>query len=269
MALGTRNPAFQSKAAQGRLADAGMASLDAAAATHRGPIADPSTRPMTINGTVHITALLLGIVFVFAYIGWQLVDVDPFGGIQMPGWFFGAVIGALVLAFITIFRPQSAHITGPLYAVVEGLVLGALSHIFEFTYDGIVLQAIVATMGVSATMLVLYRSGRIRVTPRFVKGVIGATFGILIVYVFGWIASAFGADIRFWDEPTPLGILVTLGIVVIAALNLVLDFHMIEQAANDGVARQWEWYFAFGVVITLVWLYIELLRLLSLFAGRD
>jgi uncharacterized YccA/Bax inhibitor family protein len=269
VALQTRNPAFQSKAAKGRLASAGMASMDAAAATRVGPIADPTTRPLTINGTVHITALLLGIVFVAAYIGWRFVTVDPFGGINVPVWLFPALIGALIVAFVTIFRPQSAHITAPIYAVLEGLVLGALSHIFELEYDGIVLQAIVATMGVAATMLVLYRSGRIRVTPRFMKGVVGATFGILIVYVFGWIASAFGADIRFWDEPSPLGIIVTLGIVVIAALNLVLDFHFIEQAAADGIPRQWEWYFAFGVVITLVWLYIELLRLLSLFAGRD
>jgi uncharacterized YccA/Bax inhibitor family protein len=269
VALQTHNPAFQTKVAKGHLAGAGMASVDAASAGRAAPIADPTVRPMTINGTVHVTALLLGIVFVAAYFGWRLVSVDPAGDIRPPVWMFIALVGALVFAFVTIFRPQTAHITGPIYAVLEGLVLGALSHIFELQYDGIVLQAIVATMGVSATMLILYRSGRIRVTPRFVKGVIGATFGILGVYVFGWISSLFGADVRFWDEPTPLGILITLGIVVIAALNLVLDFAFIEQAAKEGVPRQWEWYFAFGVVVTLVWLYIELLRLLALLSGRD
>jgi uncharacterized YccA/Bax inhibitor family protein len=269
VALETRNPAFKSKAAKGHLAGAGMASVDAAAAARATPVADPWARPMTVTGTVHITALLLGIVFVSAYVGWRFVSVDPFGGIRAPGWMFAALIGALVMALITVFRPQTAHVTAPMYAVLEGLVLGALSHIFELEYDGIVLQAIVATMGVAATMLVLYRSGRIRVTPRFVKGVIGATFGILLVYVFGWISSLGGGGVRFYDEPTPLGIVVTVGIVVIAALNLVLDFSFIEQASKEGVPRRWEWYFAFGVVVTLVWLYIELLRLLALLSSRD
>jgi len=266
VALETRNPAFQSKAARDRFG--GTATIDGLA-VRRVPVAEPGTAPLTITGTVHITAVLLGIVLVSAWVGWRFVTVDAFGGIRVPGWVWIALVGALVLAVVTIFRPRSAHLTGPAYAVLEGLVLGAISHVFEATYDGIVLQAIVGTMGVAATMLVLYRSGRIRVTPRFTKGVIGATLGILLVYVFGWIASAFGADVRFWNEPTPLGILITLGIVVIAALNLVLDFHFIEQAEKAGVPRQWEWYFAFGLVLTLVWLYIELLRLLSLFYGRD
>jgi uncharacterized YccA/Bax inhibitor family protein len=246
-----------------------MASLDAATATRGVPIAEPGTEVMTINGTVHITALLLGIVLAGAYVGWRLVSVDAFGNVRFPGWVFAALVGALVLAMITIFRPQTARITAPLYAGVEGLVLGAISRLFEIEYDGIVLQAIVATMGVAAAMLFLYRTGRIRATPRFVKGVVGATLGILVLYLVGWIASAFGGDLRFWNEPSPLGILITLAIVVVAALNLILDFSFIEKAAAEGVPRRWEWYFAFGVVVTLVWLYLELLRLIALFSGRD
>lgn len=269
MALETRNPAFRSKTARGNLSGAGMTTaatgtgvLDAASLRRVRAVAGEA--PMTITGTVHVAAMLLGIVAVFAWVGWRLVSLDRFGSLTFPGWIWAALLGALVLAMVTIFRPQSAHVTAPLYAVLEGLALGAISHVFEFEFDGIVLQAIVATFGVAATMLFLYRSGRIRVTPRFVKGVIGATFGILIVYVVGWIASLFGADVRFWSEPTPLGILVTVGIVVIAALNLILDFAFIEQAAAEEVPRQWEWYFAFGLVLTLVWLYLELLRLLAL-----
>ena len=264
MALETRNPAFRTATAEKSLARGGMAGLDASMATHAGPISDPSTRPLTVNGTVHITALLLAVLGVAAWIGWQLVTVDPFDGIQMPGWLIGALLGALVFAFATIFRPMSAPITAPIYAVLEGLVLGAISHVFEFEFDGIVLQAIVATIGVAGTMLFLYRSGRIRATPRFIQGVVGATMGIFVLYMFGFVASLFGANVRFWDEPSPLGILVSVGIVVIAALNLILDFSFIEKAAEDRMDRRWEWYFAFGVVITLVWLYIELLRLLSL-----
>jgi uncharacterized YccA/Bax inhibitor family protein len=139
-----------------------------------------------------------------------------------------------------------------------------LSHAFNLQWDGIVLQAVGATLGVFAVMLFLYATRIIKVTKRYVLVVIAATGGIFLLYMAALIASLFGADIAFWNDPTPLGIGISVVIVIVAALNLGIDFAFIEQASKAGAPKYMEWYGAFGLMVTLIWLYLEILRLLSL-----
>jgi uncharacterized YccA/Bax inhibitor family protein len=142
--------------------------------------------------------------------------------------------------------------------------LGALSKAFEVRWDGIVFQAVLATVGVFFATLALYVFGVVKVTRKFTMVVMGATFGILLLYLFGWILSIFGVDVVFWNEPTGLGIAVSVAICIVASLNLFLDYEFIRQASINGAPQFMEWYGAFGIMVTLVWLYIEMLRLLAL-----
>ena len=144
------------------------------------------------------------------------------------------------------------------------MVLGAISAVYNASYNGIVVQAVLATFGVFAVMFFLYATRIVKVTPKFALMVIAATGGIFLMYMFTWIASIFGANITFWNDPTPLGIGISVVIVIVAALNLMLDFNFIEKASQAGAPKYMEWVGALGITITIVWLYLELLRLLSL-----
>jgi len=173
------------------------------------------------------------------------------------------------MALITIFRPRSAGITAPVYALLEGLFLGGISAVMESSYPGIVFQAVLLTLGTMASMLVLYRSGFIRVTAKFRLGVMAATGGIAMIYFLTIILSLFGIRLPFIHEGGLFGIGFSLFVVGIAALNLVLDFDFIEQGARRGLPKYMEWYSAFGLLVTLVWLYIEILRLLAKLRSRN
>jgi len=235
---------------------------------------------MTVRGTSSATAVLFALLMVGAYFGWTSVnqttalvrngsnELVQTSTTSLPGWFFIALIGAVGIAFLTIFKPNLARFTGPAYSLVEGLVLGAISAMYEFAYDGIVLQAILATFGVFFGMLTLYSLRIIRVTDRMRKMVMSAMFGILFMYMAGFLFSLFGADIAFWNEPSPLGIGISFVIVGVAAFSLMLDFDFIENAVAARVPRRMEWFAAFGLMIGLVWLYIEILRLLALLRER-
>ena len=143
-------------------------------------------------------------------------------------------------------------------------LLGMISHLYDAQFNGIVLQAIVATFGVFLAMLALYGLRILRVTPRFVKGVIAATFGVVVLYVGAWLFSLFtDSTVSFLHDATPLGIGISVVVVVIAALNLVLDFDFIERGSQNQLPAYMDWYAAFGLVVTLVWLYLEMLRLLA------
>jgi uncharacterized YccA/Bax inhibitor family protein len=167
------------------------------------------------------------------------------------------------VAILTVFKPAWARITAPLYALIQGVVLGAISHLYELMWDGIVLQAIGLTIGVFAVMLFIYSTRIIRVTNKLRTGIIAATGAIVLVYLVDIVLMLFGADIPFIHEGGTFGILFSLAVVGVAAFNLMLDFDLVEQ----GVARQWpkhmEWYAGFGLMVTLVWLYLEMLRLLG------
>jgi uncharacterized YccA/Bax inhibitor family protein len=237
-----------------------------------GPVQTPGTETMRMGGTMSATAILLGIVLVAAWFGWQAVDVQVLGlrpdgteivEFSMPPWLFVSWIGGFVLAIVTVFKPKIARITGPLYAAAMGLLMGAISAAFEIQYDGIVLQAIGLTLAVFAIMLVLYGTRTIRVTNRLRTAVVVATMAIMLVYLVSIIASFFGSGVPMIHDAGPIGILFSLVVVGIASFNLLLDFDFIERGVAAGAPRYMEWYGAFGLMVTLIWLYLEILRLLA------
>jgi uncharacterized YccA/Bax inhibitor family protein len=227
-----------------------------------GPIA--AGEGMTIEGTVHRAAFLLLILMATATWTWM----ETFIGTPIQGYLWGGLLGGFAVALVTIFKPSWAPLTSPVYAALEGLALGAISATFEATYHGIVIQAVALTFGTLLALLLAYRSGLIPVTQNFKLGIVAATGGIAIFYLVAIALSFFQIRIPFLHEGSWLGIGFSLFVVVIAALNLVLDFDFIEKGAELGAPKYMEWYGAFGLMVTLIWLYLEILRLLSKLRSR-
>ncbi len=238
-----------------------------------GVPAEPTSRTMTIGGTCSAAGLMLVAVGLGAWFGWGRVvestGIDVSGArvrsveLQHPGWLIGGAIFAFALAIVTIFKPKVARFSALPYALAEGVVLGMISHLYDVQSKGVAIEAVIATCAVFSVMLVLYGLRILRATPRFVKGVIAATFGVMALYMVGFIASLFGADLRFWSSTSAISILFSVAVVGIAAFNLIIDFDFIERGSKAGYPAYMEWYGAFGLILTLVWLYLELLRLLS------
>ena len=229
-----------------------------------GAVVSRDGEAMTLNGTVHRTALLLFLAVLTAAFAWNSVSVGPEGVSANFGlYLWGGLIGGLVFAFATIFKPTWSPITAPMYALFEGLFLGAISALYDARYNGIVLQAVMLTMGTLFALLFAYRSGLIKATENFKLGVVAATGGIALIYLATIVLSFFGIHVPYIHESGPIGIGFSLVVVVIAALNLVLDFDFIETGVEQGAPKYMEWYGAFGLMVTLVWLYIEFLRLLG------
>ncbi|MEN8157383.1 MAG: Bax inhibitor-1/YccA family protein [Bacteroidota bacterium] len=221
---------------------------------------------MTINGTINKIGLMLLIVIAAAAYTWNMVmgaDAGGAGTLAIIG-----AIGGFIMALVTIFSPKSSPVTAPIYAILEGLFLGAISAMINSAYPGVAFQAVLLTIGTLFTMLFLYRSGRIRATPRFRRGVMMATGAVFFAYLIRWLMSLLGMPMGFMHSAGPIGILVNMVIIVIAALNLIMDFDFIEKGAQMAAPKYLEWYGAFGLMVTLIWLYIEFLRLLSRFASR-
>ena len=223
-----------------------------------------SENAMTIGGTVNKTAFALAILFLAATYVWS----QGVAGALPTGFIWGGFIGGFVVVLVTGFKQTWAPYTTPLYAGLEGLALGGISFIFEQQYPGIVSQAIFLTFGTLGGLLLAYRSGVIRATENFKLGVVAATGGIGLVYFLSFILGFFGIDIPLIHSSGTFGILFSLFVVVIAALNLVLDFDFIEEGAERGAPQYMEWYGAFGLLVTLVWLYLEILRLLVKLRSR-
>ena len=230
---------------------------------------------MTVNGTINKTGLMFLIVLFAATFTWRKFfgAIDPSMPSAIPpgvmAWMIGGAIGGFITAIITAFSPRRAAMTAPIYAVFEGLFLGAISAMFEAMSPGLVMRAVSLTFGVFFMMLILYRSGTIRATEKFRKVIFAATGGIALVYLVSFIAGMFGVNFGFMHGNSMISIGFSLVVVVIAALNLILDFDMITQGANARAPKFMEWYGAFGLMVTLIWLYLELLRLLSKLASRD
>ena len=216
----------------------------------------PETQKMTLDGTVNKTGLLLALCFTTAAISWNMPNPALMG--------FGA-IGGIVLALITIFRPTSAGKTAPLYAASQGLFLGGITVIFEAQYPGIAIQAIGLTFGTLASLLVCYKTGVIKPTENFRLMIVSATAGIALLYIVNIAMMVFGSGegIGFIHSSGTFGIIFSLAVVAIAALNLVLDFDFIEQGSENGLPKHMEWFGAFSLMVTLVWLYLEILRLIA------
>ncbi|MDA1094781.1 MAG: Bax inhibitor-1/YccA family protein [Acidobacteria bacterium] len=220
---------------------------------------------MTITGTVNKTAMSLAVLMAAAMYVWGKGTQG-----QLPMfWVWGGVIGGFVVAMATAFKPVWAPYTTPLYAALEGLALGGISYVFEQSYPGIVAQAVFLTFGTLGALLFAYRSGLIRATENFKLGVFAATGGIGLVYLLSFVLGFFGISVPLIHSSGTFGILFSVFVVVIAALNLVLDFDFIEQGAERGAPKYMEWYGAFGLLVTLVWLYLEILRLLVKLQRRD
>ncbi|MFO1394402.1 MAG: Bax inhibitor-1/YccA family protein [Steroidobacteraceae bacterium] len=218
---------------------------------------------MTIEGTVNKTMLLLTICVATAAWTWgrffSTGTVESISGLMWAG-----VIGGLVFAVVTAFKAEWARWTAPAYAALEGLAIGGISATFEARYPGIVIQAVGLTFGTLLCLLVAYRSGLIPVTQNFRLGVVAATGGIALLYLVQIVIGMFGGSgMGFIHQGGMFGILFSLFVVTIAALNLVLDFDFIENGARAGAPKHMEWYGAFGLMVTLVWLYLEILRLLA------
>ncbi|MFO7670874.1 MAG: Bax inhibitor-1/YccA family protein [Bacteroidales bacterium] len=222
---------------------------------------------MTISGTLNKIGLMLLLLIASASYTWKLVLGDDPGRVGTLAIIGG--IGGFILAMITIFSPKSSPYTAPVYAILEGMFLGAISAVINAQYPGVAFQAVLLTIGTLFTMLFLYRSGHIRATPKFRRGVMMATGAVFFAYLISWILSLLGIPMGFMHSSGPLGIVISLVIIVVAALNLIMDFDFIEKGSQMSAPKYMEWYGAFGLMVTLIWLYIEFLRLLSRFAGRD
>ena len=218
-----------------------------------------SENQMTLDGTVNKTGISLLILMLTATYTWN----SPSLGLMIVGG-----IGGFIVAMITIFKRHLSPITVPIYAALEGLMLGGVSMMFEQLYPGIVSQAIFLTFGILASLLIAYKSGFIKPTENFKLGVAAATGGIAIIYMISWVMSFWGGSIPLIHSSSTFGILFSVGVIIIAALNLVLDFDFIEQGAQMGAPKYMEWYGAFGLMVTLIWLYLEILRLLAKLNSR-
>jgi uncharacterized YccA/Bax inhibitor family protein len=222
---------------------------------------------MTVNGTVNKTFVLLLCTLLTAAWTWDRFFTTRDLASISPYMMIGA-IGGFVLALVTTFKRDWSPVTAPIYALLEGLFLGAFSALLELRFRGIAMQAVALTFGTCACMLIAYRTGLIRVTQKFALGVAAATGGIALVYIVSMVLGFFGVQVPLVYSNSPIGILFSLFVVGIAALNLVLDFSFIEQGADRGAPKYMEWYSAFALMVTLIWLYLEMIRLLSKFRER-
>jgi uncharacterized YccA/Bax inhibitor family protein len=238
-----------------------------------GPISTWRPAMMTINGTISKTALLFVLLLASATAGWIQTggpEVTIEGGQEIYSYsiptlaWVGVIVG-FGLAILLMFKPHLAKFVAPLYAIAQGFFVGALSRMYETFYDGIVVQAAGATIAVFAVMLVLYRTRIIKVTERFRTIVTAATLGIMLFYGVCFLISLFaGSDsISFLASPSLLGIAFSVFVAGLAAFNLALDFDFIERGSKMGLDKNFEWYGAFGLLVTIIWLYLEMLRLLA------
>jgi uncharacterized YccA/Bax inhibitor family protein len=223
---------------------------------------------MTIQGTANKALLLLLCALVTASWTWSLYYRSLNPQVVTPWVLLGAIAG-LIVALVTVFKQTWAPITAPLYALLEGLVIGGVSALFEAQFPGIVIQAVGLTFGTCLALLLAYKSRMIRASENFKLGVVAATGGIFLFYLLTMILGFFGIRMPLMYGNSWASIGFSLFVVVIAALNLVLDFDFIEQGAARGAPKYMEWYGAFGLMVTLIWLYLEMLRLLAKLRSRE
>jgi uncharacterized YccA/Bax inhibitor family protein len=229
-----------------------------------GQVSTWHSQVMTVSGTITASGVLLVLLIAAAAVGWGMAS-DSASSVRSG--FPAMAIGGVLLGFACViaihFRPMWSRVLAPIYALGEGFFLGVISKAYNTAYDGIVVQAIGATLGVFAVMLVLYRTKIIKVTDRFRRIVITATMGLMAFYLVSFVLNLFGGGVSFLQSASGLGIAFSVFAAGLAAMNLAIDFDFIEKGAKQGLPKGMEWYAAFALVITLVWLYLELLRLLS------
>ena len=220
---------------------------------------------MTVNGSINKTGVLLLLVILSASWVWRGFFTQS---LNVMTWMWIGIIGGLVAALVTIFKKEWAPVSAPIYAILEGFAIGGISAVFQKMYPGIVFQAVLLTFAVLICMLVAYKSGIIRVTEKFKAGVFAATSGIFLFYMVTLILGFFGIRVPIYYGNGMLSIGISVFIVIIAALNLAIDFDFFEKGSDAGLPRYMEWYAAFGLMVTLIWLYLEILRLLAKLQSR-
>ncbi|TQC99228.1 Bax inhibitor-1/YccA family protein [Moraxellaceae bacterium AER2_44_116] len=218
------------------------------------------TGRMTIKGTINRLAMLLAMTVITAAWTWQRFTVDPSEAML---WAIGGALTGTVMVFALMFKRELAPYLAPAYALAEGLFIGAISARYDAQFGGIVFQAVMLTFGIMFAMLGAYSTGLIRATPMLVKTVVMATLGIAVFYIIAMVMMLFGAEPPLIYNSGPIGIAFSLIVIGIAAFNLIIDFDTIENGANMGMPKYMEWYGAFAMLVTLVWLYVEALRLIS------
>ncbi|MBX2814665.1 MAG: Bax inhibitor-1/YccA family protein [Saprospiraceae bacterium] len=221
---------------------------------------DEDAGQMTVSGAVNKTFLLGAIMLAAAAFSYTFPS---------PLLIWGGAIGGLIVVIIASRKMERSPVLAPIYAGLEGFFVGGISAMYASMMDGIVMQAVALTFGVFFSMLAIYKSGLIKVTKSFRTGVMMATGGILILYLVSIVMGFFGMNIPFLHEATPLGLVISLGILAIAALNLLLDFDLFEKGEEQGAPEYMEWFAGMGLLITLVWIYVEILRILAIFSGRE
>ncbi len=230
---------------------------------------------MTVKGTMNKTGLILLFVLASAYFTWQkfynvYTPENPLAAVSaLKVYMLIGGIGGFITAMIASFSPRKAGFFTPIYAIFEGMFLGGISAMFEAQYPGLVIRAVALTFAVFLGMLLIYRQQIIKVTGAFRKGMVAAIFGIMLVYLVGWIAGMFGVNIGFLHGNGTFALIFSLVVTGISAFSLLLDFDFIERGAQAGAPKYMEWYSVFGLLVSLVWLYINILRLLSIFSSRD
>lgn len=255
----TSNPVLNERAFRGEGPAFGRAAEAPPFPAPPSPSAPGTTGRMTVEGTIYKTALLVLLCVAAAAVTW---DTASPSGIS-PGLMMVTFLGLVGTGIVTALKPRIAIVTGPLYAIASGLFIGVVSSYFEAVYPGIAQQAALGTITTLGAMLIAFRTGLIRATPRFIKVVVTATMGIALLYFVSIGLRLFGMQMPLLHDSSPIGILISVAIVGLAAMNLILDFHFIEQASSGGAEKRMEWFGAFGLLVTLVWLYLELLRLLA------
>lgn len=221
---------------------------------------------MTIRGTVYKTMVLTAILIACAlFTGYKVLVGDP--SALMP-YLMGGVIGGLVLAITTTFKPAWSPITAPLYCICQGFVIGTVSVLMEAQYPGIAIQAFALTIGILVALLFAYQAGLIKVTENFTSGLIIAMGGIVLIYLITIVLNFFGIKFPYIHDSGPIGIIFSLVVVVVASLSLLLDFEFIWQSSQNRAPKYMEWYGAFSLMVTLIWLYLEILTLLRKINGK-
>lgn len=215
---------------------------------------------MTVSGAVNKTLILSAIMLLTALYGYTSPS-------SLMMW--GGAIGGFVVILIASFRPQMSPTLAPIYAALEGLFVGSISAVYAAMTDGIIFQAVSLTLGVLFAMLFIYKAGIIKVTNKLRTGVYMATGAIALVYVVNIVLSFFGISLPFLHDASPMGIGISLVIIGVAAFNLLLDFDNFEKGEAYGAPAYMEWFSAMGLLVTLVWLYIEILRLVAILSSSD
>ena len=224
---------------------------------------------MTIQGAVGKTFILLALTVAPALWVWGEISnpQSTFLPYLIPAIGVSAIAGFIV-AMVTSFKKEWAPVTAPIYAVFEGVFLGVMTSLFNKAYPGIAVEAVALTFGVLFCLLAAYQAGFIRATPTFTRVIVAATMAIALFYLISMVVGIFGIQAPLIHSSSGMGIAFSFVVVVVAALNLVLDFNLIEQGARDGAPKYMEWFSAFALLVTLIWLYVEILRLLSKLSNR-